>query len=645
MPRRWAWRLGVATSLLGLALTAAVVSGLVASWAYLRAVYGVFGTGASIASLLIAGMVLQVLGLYPGGAPAGAAAPGDPGGTWAACGRGPRGGAAAAALLLLVLPLPVAAVVHGRFALQPLAPVSQQALTQSLALLRAHARWPPGTARRPALAGVPTGPGPVHVTLWQQGRPVLRVRGEGADLAAAVEHAGGLLSQQLRRGGAGGVGRLKLDRTVARGPVPAWSRALLALSVDPGLDGLDAPTPLTPSCPTTCWRRGWPGRPRRCPPWMSCGWGSTRSGWWNGWVASGRLRGAALTRFRVESWIEGDGRSAAGASRAGASGRPHRRAPPPSRPATSSCARSRPTAGSATGTIRWRDEALPTGVYSIPRHAGTALRADAAATPSPGKPRFRDGAAAALGWLALHLGPTCGGSPARACLVDQGRAGSGRGRADGDRDAGVRAPHRRCAGTATAAAACWRSCAACSRTAASSHHLYDADAGVAVPGPPRMFASEQAALALVLGHRLLGDPVDLAAAERALDFLTGPKYDFFLGRFIYGSDHWTCIAAEEAWPALRHRRYLDFCTGYAGVHEPPAICRRRADDRGALGSRSGGALARLRRALRLQLPAGASGPGHRRIHRGAAVHPGAGRSPPRTASDRSPSCAHSPGRP
>jgi hypothetical protein len=94
-------------------------------------------------------------------------------------------------------------------------------------------------------------------------------------------------------------------------------------------------------------------------------------------------------------------------------------------------------------------------------------------------------------------------------------------------------------------------------------HYYDAHAGEVVPGPPRMFASEQAALALVLGHRLFGQAADLQAAERALDFLTGAKYDFFLGHFIYGSDHWTCIAAEEAWPALQHRRYLDFCTGYA----------------------------------------------------------------------------------
>jgi len=40
-------------------------SRLVASWAYLRAVYGDFGVGASIGALLAASAALQVLGLYP----------------------------------------------------------------------------------------------------------------------------------------------------------------------------------------------------------------------------------------------------------------------------------------------------------------------------------------------------------------------------------------------------------------------------------------------------------------------------------------------------------------------------------------------------------------------------------------------------
>jgi len=97
-------------------------------------------------------------------------------------------------------------------------------------------------------------------------------------------------------------------------------------------------------------------------------------------------------------------------------------------------------------------------------------------------------------------------------------------------------------------------------------HVYDLRRGRALADERRMFASEEAALALVMAHAVLGErPEHLRAAERALDYLTGPKYDYFLGRFMYGADHWTCIAAEEAYPlGLRSQQYLEFCRGYAG---------------------------------------------------------------------------------
>jgi len=94
-------------------------------------------------------------------------------------------------------------------------------------------------------------------------------------------------------------------------------------------------------------------------------------------------------------------------------------------------------------------------------------------------------------------------------------------------------------------------------------HFYYAGPRVVDERAKTMFYSEEAALALVLGHRVLKDAAFLPAAERALDFLTKQKYQFFLGWFIYGADHWTCIAAQEAWPHLKHRHYLEFCQGYA----------------------------------------------------------------------------------
>jgi hypothetical protein len=94
------------------------------------------------------------------------------------------------------------------------------------------------------------------------------------------------------------------------------------------------------------------------------------------------------------------------------------------------------------------------------------------------------------------------------------------------------------------------------------HHVYDTRRQTPQAQPRRLFASEQAALALVMTYNVFADRRALQGAERALDFLTGPKYAYFVGWFGYGEDHWTCIAAEEAWPHLTSPRYVDFCRGY-----------------------------------------------------------------------------------
>jgi hypothetical protein len=62
-------------------------------------------------------------------------------------------------------------------------------------------------------------------------------------------------------------------------------------------------------------------------------------------------------------------------------------------------------------------------------------------------------------------------------------------------------------------------------------------------------------------YEVHGDKRYLDATERALDELVG-WYDFFAGQFFYGEEHWTCIASEAAWPALKHDRYRRFCDGY-----------------------------------------------------------------------------------
>src|SRR4029077_16829446 len=60
----------------------------------------------------------------------------------------------------------------------------------------------------------------------------------------------------------------------------------------------------------------------------------------------------------------------------------------------------------------------------------------------------------------------------------------------------------------------------------------------------------------------------------ALDWLAG-WYDFFLGGFFYGEEHWTCIGAEAISPAVPKAAYREFCDGYA------KFSRQEQDDAGA----------------------------------------------------------------
>jgi len=94
------------------------------------------------------------------------------------------------------------------------------------------------------------------------------------------------------------------------------------------------------------------------------------------------------------------------------------------------------------------------------------------------------------------------------------------------------------------------------------HHKYSRSAEAVLPGQLLYYTGE-AALALVKLHEELGDPRDLAAAKKALDFLSGPGWDFFYSPYYFSEEHWTCIAANEAYPRLKERRYLDHCDRFA----------------------------------------------------------------------------------
>jgi hypothetical protein len=576
--KRWGWRLGVGTSLFGLAAAILVITGLVASWAYLRAVYGGFGLGASLASLLIAGMVFQILGLYPAvrlrvllrpevRAWVAPALDGEPRHA-AVASRGPT----IAAVGLALVPFLTGAGVEARFRLDPVAPVPDAAAGQSLSLLRALAEGRP-PPQAPALDRLPLGEGPLQVTLWRDGQIAARVAGGGKTLGEATHAAGRALRATLAAAGRTPEGRLRVDRIVATGPVARRPRVAFALGLDPGLDGLATRAGRVIFLPDDVLQAGVAGS---AAPMAALD--ELRAGidvvWMESRIAEAGATGP-LVRVRSEGWVEGEHGPV----------RLHRGNAFP--PAPRSARAAAVAAGDyilgqleSDGRFRYRyqpyaepDAPDPrAGEYSFPRHAGTAygLSLIYAATHEP---RFRQGAEASLQWLARQIGPFCSpptpGGPraptsadARACVLENGQA------AVGSAALGAIAllSYQSATGDgryAELARQLLRFLLAMQRPDGELAHVYDPTAGHILDEPPHMFASEQAALAFALADRALSDPLYRLAAERLLDYLTLRKHDHFLGQFTFGADHWTCLAAEAAWPALPHRRYLDFCRGYA----------------------------------------------------------------------------------
>ncbi|MFT3699865.1 MAG: hypothetical protein QM831_42370 [Kofleriaceae bacterium] len=92
-------------------------------------------------------------------------------------------------------------------------------------------------------------------------------------------------------------------------------------------------------------------------------------------------------------------------------------------------------------------------------------------------------------------------------------------------------------------------------------HLYDPRAKQRDEKSELLYYSGEAALALVRMNKITGDPKYAQAAEKGLDWLVD-WYDFFVGGFIFGEEHWTCIAAEAIWPEVKKPKYRKFCAAY-----------------------------------------------------------------------------------
>lgn len=580
---RLGWRAGQIIAGLWWIIGVIVIGGLLMSWAYLKGIYGDFGRGGAIASMLVAIVAFLVLGLIPALH------------LRALLRREVRqvfqggGGVQRAALVLALLPLPTALWLYQRHHLTPeVAPIGEAGQLQALQRVKAHLLGE-ALPDAEALEGAPLGPGPLYVTLWSRGQRIARAEAQGDTLIEALDRAGALLKDHPEVKARARRITLKVDRVVARGPVLSEAGPILALSVSPGLEGLrhrpsDAPAArLDPPVvlPDDMIRADVFGAAPLVP-----GIRELRLG-----LDVARVRrdlgesSDPIERLRVESWVS-----------SGAKALPVTRGNTP---------------GPAPGPDAWRTAAIRGGdfvrrqikpndqfhykylpyfdvhpggsAYSIPRHAGTVYSL-ALLYGETGQNRFKSSAERAMRWLVEQTHTGCLGE-ADQCVVKNGVAmlGSTALTLVGMLEYQRRTGDARYADTVRSLL---RFVLALQQPEGEFRHRVEVASKRIDPDYKGMFYSEEAALALILAYKILQDDAYLEPAQRALDYLTGPKYDFFLGRFVYGADHWTCIAAEEAWPTLKQDQYYEFCKGYAdfiALMQYPQAGWANADFRGHYG--------------------------------------------------------------
>lgn len=81
----------------------------------------------------------------------------------------------------------------------------------------------------------------------------------------------------------------------------------------------------------------------------------------------------------------------------------------------------------------------------------------------------------------------------------------------------------------------------------------------------KLYASQQAVLALAIHARAVGNDPARVAAKKGMDYLAGPYWDHFLGTYFFGQEHWTCLAAEELYRIFPEPSYARLCMAI-GAH-------------------------------------------------------------------------------
>jgi hypothetical protein len=202
--------------------------------------------------------------------------------------------------------------------------------------------------------------------------------------------------------------------------------------------------------------------------------------------------------------------------------------------------------------------------YSLPRHADTTWLLSLAFREF-GHARYREAATSAIDYLATHAVPSDCETTAFACVGsnDDADLGSAALTSVAIVEYQLATSDQRFRGLAERLG---RFLLHMQKPNGDFCHGFAPQSGLRDCAGQVLYYSGEAALALAKLHHILPDPALSAAAERALDYLTGANYDYFLGQFFIGEDHWTCIAAEAAFPFANKDAYARFCYAFARLN-------------------------------------------------------------------------------
>ncbi len=483
--------------------------------------------------------------------------------------------------LILVL---VAAAVTGYFRINPRAASPPAERAAFLKCLRSglEDRAPGGDARK-ALRGMKSVS--LVVRIYSQGKTVARLHLREPNLAAACELAAakiavhsGLVSlpSALKK-----TTSIQVDRIIDRGPLLRSPQILASLAVHPALDGVGvriagADYLLLPS-ETIDSNLLSSNRPLSFVPDFVFGFDNRGAEELlrrqaeldkEEWAAAEK----EYFRFRTESFVE---------SADDAAGLLLARGHPPPPEMTAETLR----AGALAGGRYLVDHMAPSGRYiylanlatgqqsdparggySLPRHAGTTYFL-AELYRITQAPFLLEPIERGIGHLAdLVVAGGCGGTTASGadfvCVSDRGQPNS---------DLGstalavvALAEYKRATGSSKfeeLMTEMGEFLLYMQREDGSFAHRYDVPTRTIDQDVELLYYSGEATLALARLYVVTGDERYLKATESGLDWLVN-WYDFFLGGFFYGEEHWTCIAAEAISETLFKEEYWDFCSGY-----------------------------------------------------------------------------------